>query len=106
MGHKVTIYEERSKLGGMLRYGIPSYRFPREKLDAEIASILSLGIEVRTEVRIGTGHLRWRSCKKQYDCLYICHRRPHRTRKPAFPARTARNVMSAVEMLRGHRRRR
>ena len=53
MGHKVTIFEECSKLGGMLRYGIPSYRFPREKLDAEIDSILSLGIEVRTNVRIG-----------------------------------------------------
>ena len=33
MGHKVTIFEECSKLGGMLRYGIPSYRFPREKLE-------------------------------------------------------------------------
>ena len=33
MGHKVTVFEEREKLGGMLRYGIPSYRFPREKLE-------------------------------------------------------------------------
>jgi hypothetical protein len=32
MGHSVTIYEEKAKLGGMLRYGIPAYRFPREKL--------------------------------------------------------------------------
>ncbi len=36
MGHKVVIFEERKQLGGMLRYGIPNYRFPREKLDAEI----------------------------------------------------------------------
>ena len=49
MGHQVTIYEQRKQLGGMLRYGIPSYRFPRELLDAEIASILSLGIKVHTE---------------------------------------------------------
>ena len=41
MGHEVTVYEEREQLGGMLRYGIPSYRLPREKLDAEIDSILS-----------------------------------------------------------------
>ena len=54
MGHGVTVYEEREQLGGMLRYGIPSYRFPREKLDGEIASILSLGIEVHTEVDVGT----------------------------------------------------
>lgn len=52
MGHKVTVYEKQKQLGGMMRYGIPSYRFPREKLDAEIASILSLGIEVHTEVNM------------------------------------------------------
>ena len=49
----MTVYEKQKKLGGMLRYGIPSYRFPREKLDAEIASILSTGIEVRLETTIG-----------------------------------------------------
>ena len=36
MGHDVTVYEQRKKLGGMLRYGIPNYRFPRTKLDEEI----------------------------------------------------------------------
>src|SRR5699024_11570706 len=46
MGHSVTVYEQRKQLGGMLRYGIPCYRFPRELLDREIASILSLGITV------------------------------------------------------------
>ena len=49
----LAIYEKRLKLGGMMRYGIPSYRFPREKLDAEIKSILSLGIEVHTGVKVG-----------------------------------------------------
>ena len=53
MGHRVTVFEERKQLGGMLRYGIPSYRFPRALLDAEIASILSLGIEVHTGVTVG-----------------------------------------------------
>lgn len=47
MGHKVTIFEQRKQLGGMLRYGIPNYRLPRKKLDAEINSILSTGIEVK-----------------------------------------------------------
>ena len=36
MGHKVTIFEQRKQLGGMLRYGIPNYRLPRKKLDEEI----------------------------------------------------------------------
>ena len=53
MGHKVTVYEKRAKLGGMLRYGIPNYRLPREVLDAEIASMLALGIDVHVNVNVG-----------------------------------------------------
>ena len=53
MGHKVTVYEKRAKLGGMLRYGIPAYRLPREILDAEIASLLSVGIDAKVNVDIG-----------------------------------------------------
>ena len=68
MGHKVTVYEKRRQLGGMMRYGIPSYRFPREKLDGEIRSILSLGIEVHTEVDIG-GDLTLEQLRGQYDAL-------------------------------------
>lgn len=43
MGHRVTVFEARSQLGGMLRYGIPAYRFPRERLDEDIRGILSAG---------------------------------------------------------------
>ncbi len=50
LGHGVTIYEEREKLGGMLRYGIPEYRLPRKVLDWEIDGILSMGVEVKTGV--------------------------------------------------------
>ena len=53
MGHEVTIFEQRKKLGGMLRYGIPNYRLPREELDREINHILSLGIKVKTGVTVG-----------------------------------------------------
>ena len=45
-GHGVTIYERQENPGGMLRYGIPSYRLPRETLDAEIDIIKSLGVEI------------------------------------------------------------
>lgn len=70
MGHKVTVFEEREKLGGMLRYGIPSYRFPRQLLDAEIESILSLGIEAHTGTTVGVDV--WvEELQKEYDCLYI-----------------------------------
>ncbi|MEE0535935.1 MAG: NAD(P)-binding protein [Oscillospiraceae bacterium] len=97
MGHKVTIFEECSKLGGMLRYGIPSYRFPREKLDAEIDSILSLGIEVRTNVRIGRD-IWLEELEKQFDCIYIAIG-AHQDKKTGIPGEDSRNVLSAVEML-------
>ncbi|MEW6103898.1 MAG: FAD-dependent oxidoreductase [bacterium] len=51
-GYKITIFEEREKLGGMLRYGIPSYRLPKDILDKEIQKILDLGIEVRLNTKI------------------------------------------------------
>ena len=54
MGYKPTIFEELPKLGGMLRYGIPSYRLPREILDEEIDYIINTGITVKTGVKIGT----------------------------------------------------
>ena len=57
MGHKVTVYEKCAKLGGMLRYGIPNYRLPREVLDAEIASMLALGIDVHVNVNVGDDHM-------------------------------------------------
>ncbi len=50
LGHGVTIFEAREKLGGMLRYGIPEYRLPKKILDWEIDGILSLGVRVRTGV--------------------------------------------------------
>ena len=97
MGHQVTIYEQRKQLGGMLRYGIPSYRFPREKLDAEIDSILSLGIEVRTNVRIGRD-IWLEELEKQFDCIYIAIG-AHQDKKTGIPGEDSRNVLSAVEML-------
>ena len=98
MGHKVTVFEEAKQLGGMLRYGIPSYRFPRHLLDAEIASILSLGIEVHTGVTVGKD-IWMEDLQKQYDCLYIAIG-AHQDKKTGIPGEDSENVMSAVEMLR------
>ena len=98
MGHQVTIFEEKSKLGGMLRYGIPAYRFPREKLDAEIASILSLGIEAHTGITVGKD-ITFSKLQQDYDCLYIAIG-AHQDKKTGIPGEDSKNVMSAVEMLR------
>ena len=97
MGHKVTVYEEAKQLGGMLRYGIPNYRFPRHLLNAEIESILSLGIEVHTGVTVGKDI--WiEDLQKEYDCLYIAIG-AHQDKKTGIPGEDSVNVMSAVEML-------
>ena len=98
MGHKVTVYEKQKALGGMMRYGIPSYRFPREKLDAEIASILSLGIEVHIGVDVGTD-VSFDELKQQYDCLYLSIG-AHTDKKTGIEGEDSLGVVSAVELLR------
>ena len=99
MGHSVTVYEQQKKLGGMLRYGIPSYRFPREKLDEEIASILSTGIEVKLETTIGKD-ISYNDLRKQYDALYLAIG-AQTDKKTGIPGEDSQGVISAVEMLRG-----
>lgn len=54
MGHAVTVFEAQAELGGMMRYGIPNYRIPRDKLAAEIQRIVDMGgVEVKTSTRVG-----------------------------------------------------
>ncbi len=69
-GHRVVVYEQMPKAGGMLRYGIPAYRLPDDVIDREIDFIRRAGVEVRTGVRVGKdpalGALR-----KQHDALLI-----------------------------------
>lgn len=52
LGHHVTIYDASPQAGGMLRYGIPRYRLPREKLNAEIARIKEMGVDIQLNSRI------------------------------------------------------
>jgi formate dehydrogenase major subunit len=52
-GYKPTIFEANPHMGGMLRYGIPEYRLPKEVLDKEISWITDLGVEVKTNIALG-----------------------------------------------------
>ena len=99
MGHQVTVFERRRQLGGMMRYGIPSYRFPREVLDAEINSILSLGIEVHTGVDIGKD-LSFPTLRGQYDAIFISIG-AHTDKKLRIEGEDSKGVISAVALLRG-----
>lgn len=52
-GHEVTVFDMMDKMGGMLRYGIPQYRLPKEVLDSEIALIEKLGVRLCNNVKFG-----------------------------------------------------
>jgi len=52
-GHQVTIFEAEEQAGGMLRYGIPAYRLPKDVLDRDIKNVTALGVEIKTGVKIG-----------------------------------------------------
>lgn len=97
MGHEVTVYERHKKLGGMLRYGIPAYRFPREKIDEEIHNILSVGITAYTGVDVGTD-ITFEELKQQNDALYIAIG-AQTDKKTGMEGENSKNVISAVEML-------
>ena len=69
-GYKVTVFESLPKPGGMLRYGIPVYRLPREIIDAEVQRIVDLGVELKLDTRIGKD-VSYDDIKKQYDAIYV-----------------------------------
>ena len=95
MGHKVTIFEQRQQLGGMLRYGIPNYRLPRTLLDQEIQTLLSTGMEVKYNVCVGKDI----TLKEQYDATFISIG-VHAVKRLGIEGEDSIGVISAVEMLR------
>lgn len=97
MGHKCVVYEMKSKLGGMLRYGIPNYRFPRERLQEDIDCVLSTGVEVKYNTKIGE-NFSIKDLRDQYDAVYIAIG-AHNDKKIGIEGEDSNNVMSAVELL-------
>jgi NADPH-dependent glutamate synthase beta subunit-like oxidoreductase/ferredoxin/formate hydrogenlyase subunit 6/NADH:ubiquinone oxidoreductase subunit I len=69
-GVAVTVLESEEKAGGMLRYGIPDYRLPQEVLDKEVQSILRLGVELKTGVRLGRD-VQLEELRKSYDAVLL-----------------------------------
>lgn len=98
MGHKVVIFEEHEKPGGMLRYGIPEYRLPKERLDRDIRAILSAGnIELRCNTKIGRD-FSFYDLKKDYDAIYLGLGAQIGNRIPVENA-DAENVIPAADFL-------
>lgn len=69
-GYKVTVYDAMPKMGGMLRYGIPQYRLPKEVLDMEIDSIAQLGVEMQNNIKIGKD-ISFDDIKAKHDAILV-----------------------------------
>ena len=98
IGHKAVVYESHDKLGGMLRYGIPNYRFPKDRLDEDIRAILGAGdIEVVYNTTVGKD-ISIEEVQKKHDAMYVAI--GAQTGKTLnIPGADAKNVVSAVEIL-------
>lgn len=71
MGHSVAIYDAMPKMGGMLRYGIPQYRLPKEVLDQEIAAITKLGVQMFNNARVGDDGLTLEELRAGSDAVLV-----------------------------------
>ena len=98
MGHQATVFEMLPKLGGMLRYGIPNYRLPNERLDDDIEAILATGVEVKYGMRIGKD-MTIQSLREEYDAVLITIG-ASTDKKLGLENENAEGVMSAVQFLR------
>jgi len=97
MGHEVVVYEQFDRLGGMLFYGIPRYRLPQEHLDYDIEAILSLGIEVKYNTKVGED-IKWDELLAGYDSIYVAIG-AHTFKTLGIDYAVRDNVFAAVEFL-------
>ncbi|WIM68734.1 NAD(P)-binding protein [Corynebacterium breve] len=95
MGHDVTVRDQGEKPGGMMRYGIPSYRLPREVLDSEIARIEQLGVTFEQGARVDD----LGAVLEEFDAVFTAVG-AQIGRNINIPAGSAANMVNAVDMLR------
>ncbi|HEY6099430.1 MAG TPA: FAD-dependent oxidoreductase, partial [Anaeromyxobacter sp.] len=69
-GYRVTVIERFPEAGGMLRYGIPDYRLPRAVIDAEVARIAALGVELRCGTSVGKG-VPFETLQRDHDAVFV-----------------------------------
>ena len=98
MGHQTTVYEMLPKLGGMLRYGIPNYRLPKNRLDEDINAILKTGVEVKYGLKIGED-ITIQQLRSEYDAVLITIG-ASTDKKLGLEGEDADGVISAVQFLR------
>jgi len=97
LGHRVTIHEAGPLAGGMMRFGIPQYRLPREVLDAEVRRILDLGVELKLNSKV-TNILETMKADK-FDAGFLAVG-AHIGKRAFIPAGDSSRVLDAVSVLR------
>ena len=98
LGHAVTIREAGPMAGGMMRFGIPSYRLPRDVLDAEIRRILDLGVELELNARVDD--ILDAMTEGPFDAAFLAVG-AHIAKRAYIPANEAAKILDAVQVLRG-----
>ncbi len=97
-GYPVTIFDEFPEPGGMLRWGIPEYRLPRDILRREIDDILNLGVELKANTKVGRD-VAYEDLVKAYDAVYLAIG-AQKSAGMAVEGGTLKGVVGAVEFLR------
>jgi glutamate synthase (NADPH/NADH) small chain len=98
LGHDATIFDDHDELGGMMRYGIPGYRTPRDMLDSEINRIVDMGVEIQLKTRVGTD-VTVEQLEKDYDAILWAIGAQSGRALP-IPGGEATNCISGVAFLR------
>ncbi|MFN8125559.1 MAG: NAD(P)-binding protein [Candidatus Nanopelagicales bacterium] len=96
-GHAVEIREAGPRSGGMMRFGIPSYRLPRDVLDAEIQRVLDLGIDLRLDSRVDD--VRTAMAEGPFDAVFLAVG-AHIGKRAYIPAGESAHILDAVSLLR------
>ena len=97
-GYRVTIFEQWPVPGGMLAVGIPEYRLPKDILKFEIENIERLGVEIRTNIRVGKD-ISVSDLRKEYKAIFIAVG-AHKGLRLGIPGEDSEGVVDAVEFLR------
>ena len=97
IGYGVTVFEKMPKAGGILRYGIPDYRLPPEIIDAEIANIAGVGIDIRCDQALGRD-FKLDDLAKDYDAVYLAIG-VWRSKRMGIPGEDLVGVQSGLEFL-------
>ncbi|MDR9824333.1 FAD-dependent oxidoreductase, partial [Vibrio sp. FNV 38] len=98
-GYPVTVFEKQKALGGMLRYGIPSFRLEKEVVDAEIEVMKEMGVEFRTGVEVGKDVTIQQLRDEGYAAFYIAVGLQSGG-KLDVPGADAKGVMSGIDFMR------